>query len=242
MNTMKNYLQSAFCLSATAALLVSSSLKAQPWETFVSDVPGSSGDIGTDASGQSVYPVGRLIDENTGNSAGVVLELDRPTGDWVTLHAYAEPGLNYVHNRAFNQKTTGRNHWVVRRSTDGGVTWSIVDDLAPTKGNAEAVAIAEDADGRIVVCGLTGDAANSDMSWIVRRGQLVSHTSKQKGKTVTSWVWEWTNLDPGYQLVPGRDSRANAITIDARGDIYVSGRGIGADGAGRFIVRRLPAP
>jgi hypothetical protein len=407
---MKIALRSALCLGATAALMVSSSLNAQQWQTVLSGVPGVSGEIGTDATGNSVISAGRLIDETTGQSTAVVLGLDGLTGDWVPLDAYAEAGLNYAHNRAFTadpvtgrllaggnlnnllpngtyeydalwfiregdpqtgewttvddslallddgvgqascadilvtpfgdvyaagggqlgwlvrkraagdatfvpvdvdlsgqsygsawdmayhttygvfavgdvngfwtvrrsthgdagtwqtkdtftvrrqwgggratsvlvarngdiyvagralQWTTGANHWVVRRTTDGGETWSVVDSALVT-GSGEPTGIAEDANGRIVVCGFIG--STGDRRWIVRRGQQVTTTSKQKGRTVTSTVWEWTTLDD-YQPVPGTVWRANAVTVNAQGDLYVSGAGMS-----RFIVRKLLAP
>ncbi len=411
---MKNHLQFAFCLGATAALLVSTSLQAQQWQTVLSGVPGVSGDIGTDVSGSSAVTAGRFIDEATGDSTAVVLELDDLTGDWVPLDSYAEAGLNYAHNRALVadpvtgrlfaggnlnnllpngtyeydalwfiragdpqtgewttvddslallddgvgqascadilvtpfgdvyaagggqlgwlvrkraagagtfvpvdvdysgqsygsawdmayhptygvfavgevngfwtvrrsthgdagtwqtkdtftvrrqwgggkassvlvarngdiyvagralQWNTGANHWVVRRSTNGGETWSIVDSALVT-GSGEPTGIAEDANGRIVVCGFIG--STGDRRWIVRRGQQVTTTSTKRGKTVTSTVWEWTTIDD-HQPVPGTVWRANAVTVNAQGDLYVSGYGVDPNGVGQFMVRRLPA-
>ena len=109
MNSIKNHLQFAFCLGTTAALMVSTSLNAQQWQTVFSGVPGVNGDIGTDAPGSSVVTAGRFIDEPTGDSTAVVLELDDLTGDVVPLDVYAEAGLNYSHNRAFTaDPVTGR--------------------------------------------------------------------------------------------------------------------------------------
>jgi hypothetical protein len=144
----------------------------------------------------------------------------------------------YVTGSVYSQKTYS-NHWVVRRSTDGGETWAIVDDLLPGHNLAEAFGIVEDASGRLLVCGRV-DGTAGDMHWIVRRWQQVEKTSKQKGKTVTTLVWEWTTIDD-YQVKAGKNSRANAITTDAQGNIYVSGNGLDANGVDQFIVRKLPA-
>jgi hypothetical protein len=418
---MKTYKLRLANFTAAATLVAATlSTHAQTWETVFpnaasGDVAGVSGDIGTDASGSSVCTAGRFIDETTGHSTAVVLELDNLTGNWVPLDDYAEAGLNYAHNRAFAadpvtghlfaggnlnnilpngayeydalwfiregdpqtgewttvddslallddgvgqascadilvtpfgdvyaagggqlgwlvrkraagagtfvpadvdysgqssgsawdmayhptygvfavgevngfwtvrrrsngdleswqtkdtftvrrqwgggrassvlvasngeiyvagralQWNTGANHWVVRRSTNGGETWSVVDSTLVT-GSGEPTGIAEVANDRIVVCGFAG--MPGDLHWIVRRGQEVKTTSTKKGKTVTSTVWEWTTLDD-YQPVTGTEWRANAITVNAQGDLYVSGRGVDATGVGRFIVRRLPAP
>jgi hypothetical protein len=150
----------------------------------------------------------------------------------------APSGNIFVAGRAYNF-TTGKQHWVVRSSADGGATWAIADNVTSTAGPfAEALGIVSDAAGRIYVCGRAdgGDGHH----WIVRRGQQVQNTSRQKGKTVTTLVWEWSTIDD-YQVAVGKGSRANAIAADALGNIYVSGNGLDANGVEYFIVRKLPA-
>ncbi len=146
----------------------------------------------------------------------------------------------FVAGSAWNAGT-GKYHWVVRHSTDRGATWAISDNVVPIGGRAEAFGIAHDAhdaQGRIYVCGRSdkGDGYH----WIVRRGQQVQKTTTVKGKTVITLVWEWTQIDD-YQLESGMNSRANAITVDATGNIFVGGSRLGADGFQHFVVRRLAA-
>ena len=143
----------------------------------------------------------------------------------------------FVAGSAWNAGT-GKYHWVVRHSTDRGATWAISDNVVPIGGRAEAFGIAHDAQGRIYVCGRSdkGDGYH----WIVRRGQQVQKTTTVKGKKVTTLVWEWTQIDD-YQLESGMNSRANAITVDATGNIFVGGSRLGADGFQHFVVRRLAA-
>ena len=61
----------------------------------------------------------------------------------------------------------GPNHWVVRRSTDGGATWSTVDDYVsdPNSSSTQANAIAADAAGNVYVAGY-----DDIYGWIVRKG------------------------------------------------------------------------
>src|SRR6185369_3447523 len=105
--------------------------------------------------------------------------------DWGSGSAFgmtvAPSGNIFVAGRAYNF-TTGKQHWVVRSSADGGATWAIADNVASTTGTlAEALGIVADAAGRIYVCG-RADGGNGH-HWIVRRGQQMQKTSKVKGKT-----------------------------------------------------------
>jgi len=62
------------------------------------------------------------------------------------------------------------DHWFVRRSADGGVSWSTVDDVAPFSGSwfNQANAIAADASGNVYVAGFLNTTSTSD-AWIVRK-------------------------------------------------------------------------
>src|SRR6266699_2437327 len=62
------------------------------------------------------------------------------------------------------------DHWFVRRSADGGASWSIVDDVAPFSGSwfNQANAIAADAAGNVYVAGFLNASSTSD-AWIVRK-------------------------------------------------------------------------
>ncbi|MCW5551173.1 MAG: hypothetical protein KIS67_03295 [Verrucomicrobiae bacterium] len=150
----------------------------------------------------------------------------------------APSGNIFVAGSAYNF-TTGKQHWVVRSSADGGATWAIADNVTSATGTvAEAFGIVADPAGKIYVCGRV-DGGNG-YHWIVRRGQQVQKTSIVKGKKVITWVWEWTTIDD-YQLEPGKNSRANAIAIDAAGNVFAGGSGLDASEVQRFVVRKLPA-
>jgi len=148
----------------------------------------------------------------------------------------------FVAGSAYSQKTY-KNHWVVRRSTDGGGTWTIVDDVAPGGTQAAAHGIAEDGRGGFLACGYVMQKqpdGSFKQHWIVRRGNLVTKTIRQKGQTLTTLVWEWATIDD-YQIAPGQNAWANVVTVDAQGNVFTSGSGRDGQGIERMVVRTSPA-
>jgi WD40 repeat protein len=213
--------------------------------TVDADYSGKTSGSGTDIAFHSNYGVFVAGDRNgywtvRRSSSGALgtwqtVDTFQTRRDWGNGSAFgmtvAPSGNIFVAGRAYNF-TTGKQHWVVRSSADGGATWGIADNVTSPAGTfAEALGI-------VSVCG-RADGGNGH-HWIVRRGQQVQKTSTQKGKTVTTLVWEWSTIDD-YQVAVGKGSRANAITADALGNIYVSGNGLDANGVEYFIVRKLPA-
>jgi hypothetical protein len=221
--------------------------------TVDADYSGKTSGAGTDIAFHSNYGLFVVGDRNgywtvrRSSTGGLgtwqTVDTFQTRRDWGSGSAFgmavAPSGNIFVAGRAYNF-TTGKQHWVVRSSADGGATWAIADNVTSTVGTlAEALGIVSDAAGRIYVCG-RADGGNGH-HWIVRRGQQVQKTSTQKGKTVTTLVWEWSTIDD-YQLAPGKGTRANAITADGQGNIYVSGTGVSdATGVDQFIVRKLAA-
>src|SRR5439155_17238582 len=61
------------------------------------------------------------------------------------------------------------NHWIVRRSTDGGASWSTVDAFTPGGFTTEADAITVDAAGNVYVVGVA-DYNTGNSYWTVRKG------------------------------------------------------------------------
>src|SRR5439155_6671446 len=63
----------------------------------------------------------------------------------------------------------GTDHWFVRRSSNGGVAWSTVDDVAPFSGSwfNQANAVAADAAGDVYVAGYLNTTSTTG-AWIVR--------------------------------------------------------------------------
>ncbi len=111
----------------------------------------------------------------------------------------------------------GAYHWVVRRSTNSGASWTVADDFGsvciPHAIGYDSTRDAWYAVGRC--------ATGSAYSWITRR-------SADGGAT-------WTTEDT-YQLTPGESSRAMAVGVTGRGEVYVAGRG-GLGATTHWIVR-----
>jgi hypothetical protein len=141
----------------------------------------------------------------------------------------------HVVGSAYNASTR-KTHWVVRTSSDGGLTWSITD-MALTGNSVEAGGIVEDTSGNLVVCGHATGAAGG-LDWIVRKGTPGTNWVKQGKNLVPVATMTWTTSDD-YQLVPGKSAQPNAITRDTQGNIFVSGHAQDAAGVNHWIVRKL---
>ncbi|MEI6785607.1 MAG: hypothetical protein WCQ21_32360 [Verrucomicrobiota bacterium] len=148
----------------------------------------------------------------------------------------ATPSKIHVVGSAYNASTR-KNLWVVRSSSDGGLTWSITDMALA----GEAKGIVEDISGNpgnlvtnLVVIGAAGGSG-----WIVRKGTPSITYVKQGKNLVPVATMTWTTIDD-YPVATGKSAVANAITKDIQGSIFVSGHAQDATGVEQFIVRKLP--
>jgi hypothetical protein len=92
-------------------------------------------------------------------------------------------------------------HWVVRRSTDHGLSWATVDDLTTSDTSYTHIsAVAIDGSGRIFVAG------SFENHWLVRQ-------SNDHGAT-------WSNAD---RVLTDLNRIANDVFVDGAGQIYVAG-------------------
>jgi len=147
--------------------------------------------------------------------------------------AVSASGAIYVSGRAA-QTVKGKtvNNWVVRRSLNGGVTWTTVDrfgaEPAPYGlGVSTATAITVAPSGNVYVTATTPDP---------------SHLIVRKGTTAPNGTMSWVTIDD-YQLVNGQPSDAHGITSDAAGNIFTAGKGqIDATGLRLFLTRKLTGP
>ncbi len=111
-------------------------------------------------------------------------------------------GSGSVLNKGINS-----SHWLVRKSTNGGNSWTTVDDYQlAADSSSEARCMATDANGNLFVAGYSRGDLNH---WIVR---------KSVGGT-----GPWTTVDD-FQY-GGSHTRANAIAADALGNVFVGGHG-----------------
>jgi len=148
----------------------------------------------------------------------------------------ATPSRIHVVGSAYKYRSG--NHWIVRSSSDGGNTWAILDDYAPSM-PAQAQGIVQDAAGNLVVCGYVAGAGGS-YQWTVRKGTPGTKLVKQGKQWVQVETITWATID-SYQLAAGKSAQPNGITIDPQGTIYVAGNATDASGVMQWIVRKLPA-
>jgi hypothetical protein len=121
--------------------------------------------------------------------------------------------------------------WTVRRSVDGGATWSTVDLYQP--GGAGYISIAysvtSDAQGNIYVVG------RADVPQVINRktytlGQWIVRQSSDGGNT-------WVNVDV-LSVGTGKIASASAVGIDTAGKIVVAGKYQDVQNVYHWIVRR----
>jgi hypothetical protein len=121
----------------------------------------------------------------------------------------------------------GQSAWIVRKSTDGGTSWTTVDSWSPSAtGSASANAIGVTPSGAIFAVGQRVPIFNSDEYWVVRR-------STDGGAT-------WSTVDD-FQLTTGSTfnyHQAFGFGVDAVGNIYAVGEGTAAGQSSRWVVRR----
>jgi hypothetical protein len=113
-------------------------------------------------------------------------------------------------------------HWVVRRSTDGGNSWSTADDFVPSSKSGEARCVVATQNGDLYVAGIGTTSAGNH--WILR---------KKPGAAGT-----WTTIDD-YQFVPGSTTEPRSMAADNLGNLFVGGFGWGPSGGGtHWLIKK----
>ena len=174
-------------LESLALILLNHSARAQGWST-VDDFPYL--EQGAYNAGLTLAPNGNLFGAGFGDYSLGYRGLVRASADggntWSLLDDFLYPGLNYtvfagmVSDSAGNMYVAGTAyddgsadggpfHWIVRRSTDGGATWSIVDDFVPGGQFTQPNGITVDAAGNVYVTG-DADYNTGNNYWTVRKG------------------------------------------------------------------------
>jgi len=175
--------------------------------------------LGTDSSG-NLYSVGQLTPQSTGvpswqvqkwpadGSASTFSLYQYTAGQWADATGFAADNAGNVYvaggardlvvtGSGKHQTTQSNNHWLVRRSSDGGASWANVDDVVGPSANGIAVVPGA---GVFAVGGrfIPG-------SWQVRR-------------SVSGNAGTWSNVDGPYP-----NGAARAVTGDGQGNIFVAG-------------------
>ena len=123
---------------------------------------------------------------------------------------------------AIPNKSSTSWEWVVRKSSDSGLSWNTVDAFQLSSGyNAGATGFVADSNGNLFVAG--NATSGSSWFWLVR---------ENPGGTST-----WQTVD-AFQYVTGLWSAAAAITADASGHVFVGGSGDDGTTGGPWLVRK----
>jgi hypothetical protein len=183
-------------------------------------------DLGLDAGG-NLYSIGQLTPNSTGipywyvrkssdrgltwTNAGAPYQY--AAGQWIDATGFAADDLTNIYVAGWGQAQTivgsGKhattqiyNHWLVRKSADGGQTWTLVDDVQVPAGSVGAAGAGFVPGAGVFVVG--DPYASSASSWLVRRSL--------NGEQGT-----WSTVDSS---LPGS---AAAVGSDSLGNIYVTG-------------------
>jgi hypothetical protein len=147
--------------------------------------------------------------------------VDSLTGNGWGIFAHPTAGVFAVGNAAVTvashgRKTTTVQAWLVRRSLDGGTTWSTVDNFRGSN-FAQATGVGADSHGNIYV---VGRSVNPFDYWTVRK-------SSNGGDS-------WTTVDSFGE------GKAAAFGTNAAGDLFVVGVTYPAVGGFDWVVRKNP--
>lgn len=178
-------------------------------------------------------------DTNSWNTLEQVVPVRR--GEWgggaANAAAVSSSGTIFVAGKLFNNSTL-KSHWIVRSSSDGGATWTVSDNVIPAGGDAEPFGMAAGGDNQVYVCGRVQQS--DGYHWVIRQGTQTITWVKQKKTLVPVTTMEWATIDD-FQLFTGKNSRANAITVDTHGNVLAGGSGLDTVGVQRFVVRKRAA-
>jgi hypothetical protein len=183
-------------------------------------------DLGIDAGG-NLYSIGQLTPNDTGipywyvrkssdsglhwSNAGDPYQY--AAGQWIDATGFAADNSGNIYVAGWGQAQTivgsGKHmttqttiHWLVRKSADGGQTWTLVDDVqGPTGSFGAAGAGFVPGAGVFVV---VAPYAGSSSPWMVRRSL--------NGEQGT-----WSTVDSPFA------GAAHAVGSDSQGNVYVAG-------------------
>jgi hypothetical protein len=130
--------------------------------------------------------------------------------------------LGYIYASGNGTDSSNIYHGIMRQSTNGGSTWTTVDDFVYAAGkNTVGQKCAADSLGNVFYISYASDSGGL-YHWVVRQ-------STNNGST-------WTTVDD-YTPLSGTVPQPESITIDSLGNIYVSGAYTDLSGVRHGLVR-----
>lgn len=189
--------------------------------------------VATDANG-SIYAAG--VGENGSSiSTWLVRRSDDSGATWTTSDSYlytagylsgakeisvSGSGGIYVAGEGSDATST---HWIVRKSSDSGASWELIDDYLGDGEGVSPASISAGRDGDLVVIGQVTQAGQDHDSWLVR-------SSQDDGAT-------WNELDL-FDYVSGQDSSPWAVLLEPSGTVTAIGSAPATDGSGTHWLTR----
>jgi len=136
--------------------------------------------VGNDYPADGYWKQLVLASGNSGSTWSLLDEF-RPPGTFVDFWFGMGGGITsdstgnlYVSSFTYDYASTDRTGWYVRRSTDGGLTWTTVADFAvgPVSSGSDDVAVARDGSGNVYVaaCDIYSSGSGFSHLWTVRKG------------------------------------------------------------------------
>jgi len=188
----------------------------------------SSGDVfaigyGTDSKGKYHYITRRSTDSGT---------------TWATVDdfVYVAAGTAPSYGNFFGKDAAGdifsvghgvdaaaKDHYIVRKSTNHGTSWTTVDDFVYTGGTvSQGIGFGEDPSGYLYSLG-TGDDSKGIYHGIMRR-------SGDQGAT-------WTTVDD-FVYPNATVTHNSGFGVDSDGNVYVTGFATNSTGINHYLVRK----
>jgi hypothetical protein len=153
---------------------------------------------------------------------------------------YAAGSASYRDSK--NRNSAPTNLWLVRRSTDNGVTWETFDSFNYGSGTTPvATGITLDSLGYPVVSGNV--TTSQGARWLVRRLMPTTTYVKQGKNTVPVTSLSWVTSDD-WLPAPGLTPQGVFITCHGGGNLYATGGMSQGDGTTycHWFTRKLAAP
>jgi hypothetical protein len=170
------------------------------------------GNVYIAGDGRNVSGVNQWVVRQSPNNGVTWTTVDNyqyPSGTTTIAYAMGLDNSGNIYVSGF-YVLAGSSHWLVRKSTDNGVTWANVDDFLYSNGNnSESYGFNKDSSGNLYAVGFGVDGSNV-FHWLVRK-------STDQGAT-------WITMDD-FNYPGGNHSQAFAVSIDSSGNIYVGGYG-----------------